>query len=136
MAVHTKHVRRQKNVSGRSSSLSATKAKGRDGRQAIQASALGRGIKHAQDLSEQLNARKVDLIKVDLETAFTFAKIAQEAADNQAKRIRNRQHARRGYDAVRHFLETARLEQAERDAIDRKIDQLKGLLGELGESFV
>lgn len=64
------------------------------------------GVKKARDLEAELNDRKVDLIKTDLEAAYTFASTACQANDGN-KRMRNRKNARKGYDAVLHFLTTA-----------------------------
>lgn len=139
MAVHTKRARRPKNVSGRSSSSSATSKREVRGEHPkpseTQYPAAREQLKYAQTLKNQLEERKVDLIKVDLDTAFTFARIAQDAADDEEKRLRNREHARRGHDAVVHFFQTAGLDPSEREAIYRRIGQLKSLLEDLGESF-
>jgi hypothetical protein len=138
LAAHTKRGRRQKSVSGKSNSSSVTSERRMRGdASALKDAGYGIGrreVNHARSLKAELNERKVDLIKVDLETAFTFMKIAQEAGDDQEKRLRNREHARRGYDAVTHFLETAKLGRSEREAIDRRIGQLKTALEDLGES--
>lgn len=139
MAVHTKRARRPKSVSGKSNSSSATN-KRRAKRQnsanrALKDLAVNNEIGQAQLLGKQLNDQKVDLIKIDLQTSFTFAKIAKDAADDREKQLRNRHHARRGYDAVNHFLETAKLGRSERDAIEQGIGRLKTELEELGESF-
>ena len=138
MAVHTKRERRPKSVSGKSNSSSATNK-----RRAKRQNSANRGLKdfavnkeigQAQLLSKQLNDQKVDLIKIDLQTSFTFAKIAKDSADDREKQLRNRHHARRGYDAVTHFLETAKLARSERDAIEQAIGRLRAELKELGES--
>lgn len=138
MAAHTKRGRRQKNGSGKSNSSSAT-SKRREKTQKYPSRALSDGprkeLKEAELLSQKLNDQKVDLIKIDLETSFTFAKIAKDAADDREKRLRNRRHARRGYDTITHFLRTAILGQSERDAIEKGIGRLKNELQELGESF-
>src|SRR5579864_7292989 len=57
----------------------------------------------ASSLKRELNDRKVDLIKVDLDTAMTFATIARDSSDQQ-KTARNAAHARKGYEAIVHFL--------------------------------
>ncbi|HEY6464640.1 MAG TPA: hypothetical protein VIY69_01535 [Candidatus Acidoferrales bacterium] len=137
MAVHTKRERRPKSVSGKSNSSSATnkrRAKRQNSSRAPKERAR-KELKQAQLLGKQLNDQKVDLIKIDLQTSFTFAKIAKGATDDREKRLRNRHHARRGYDAVTHFLETAKLGRSERDAIEQGIGRLKAELKELGESF-
>lgn len=140
LAVHTKRARRPQNASGKSNSSSVTS----DKRRPIKRTASGPGannralrkeLTQSQLLGKQLNERKVDLIKVDLQTASTFAKIAQDAMDNREKRLRNREHARRGYDAILHFAATASLGRSEREEIDQQIRHLKMALEELGESF-
>ena len=131
---------RPKNGSGKSSSSNGTSSKERSGEQASIVRELARRVvlkerKHSQLLGQELNARKVDLIKVDLQTASTFVKIAQQAGGDREKMLRNREHARRGHDTVVHFLTTAKVERSEREEIEQQIGRLRIALEELGESF-
>lgn len=90
------------------------------------------GVKRAAQLEIELNDRKVDLIKADLDAAYTFASIARQANDRN-KRLRNRKNARKGYETVLHFLTTAKLTPGEAVEIDKGIARLKRVLVELGE---
>lgn len=86
-------------------------------------------------LQSELNLRKIELIKSDLETATTFASIAQDTIDDTPKRSRNRQNARKGYDAVVHYLHSATVSERERGHIEGKLQNLKKMLSALGERF-
>ena len=83
--------------------------------------------------AETLNRAKVDFIKIDLETAITFAKTARESSHPE-KTAGNRQNARKGYDTVIHLLRTATLTQVERENIATKLEWLKAALSDLGET--
>lgn len=89
--------------------------------------------RQSEILKDELNQRQVELIRIDLDTAFTFAKIAKEAGHDVEKRQRNARNARQGYEAVTHFIQTAQLDPNERTALDRKISELRELLSRLGE---
>ncbi len=146
MAVHTKHGRRPKRGSGKSNSSSATKADrvaSGGKREAPYAADEDRssnrdwniaGLKKAAQLKSDLNDRKVDLIKADLNAASTFASIARES-DDEDKRLRNRKNARRGYDTILHFLSTAKLTQRDADEINGGVARLRRALLELGDTF-
>lgn len=77
-------------------------------------------------------------ISTDLDTSLTFANLARQAVDDPDKRARNRKNARRGYDAILHFLrrfDAQELAPAEKEEVDRKLAGLKSALTELGETF-
>jgi hypothetical protein len=86
-------------------------------------------------LKGELNDRQVELIKVDLETAFTFATIANDADGDAQKRERNTYNARRGYDTVLRYMKTAVMGADERTAINERAGELRDLLSGLGETF-
>jgi hypothetical protein len=90
---------------------------------------------HFEQLKSELNQRKIELIEVDIDTAMTFASIAQGAGDDKQKAGRNRKNARKGYDAVTYFLRGASVSKAERIMIQKRIAQLKEILVGLGEQF-
>jgi hypothetical protein len=52
-------------------------------------------------------------LKSDLETATTFAGIAQGATDDTPKRSHNRKNARKGYDAVVNYMHRATVSERE-----------------------
>ncbi len=91
------------------------------------------GMEYSQRAAD-FNRAKVNFIMTDLDVAITFAKIARESTD-QEKVIRNRQNARKGYDAVVHFLSTASLTPMGQKTIKEKLEWLKSALSSLGESF-
>lgn len=86
-------------------------------------------------LKGELNERQVELIKVDLETAFTFATIANDAGGDAQKRERNTYNARRGYDTVVRYMKTAVIGTDERTAINDRVGELRDVLSGLGERF-
>lgn len=116
MAAHTRHARRPKSGSARLNSSSATKA-------------------DLQRLRSEFNQRKVDLVSLDLDVARTFADIAQTAPDDSAKRWRNRRHARQGYDAVVHFMQSVSIGEKQLRDIQKRLGELKAALIDLGEVF-
>ena len=122
----TKRVRKPKSGFARLNSSSATKDNRREARPASL---------QLEELEAELNQRKVDLIKVDLDVAGTFAAIAQNASDDSLKRSRNRRHARQGYDAVVHFMRTALIDEKQRREMQIKLTELKAALAALGEVF-
>ena len=86
------------------------------------------------ELMQQLNQRKIDLIKTDLDAARTFAQIARDSSDPE-KASRNRRNARKGYDTVNHLLSTADVQPGERQTLETEIAALKSALTQLGETF-
>ncbi len=87
-----------------------------------------------ESLVDKVNKAKVDVIKIDLDLAITFAKIARESEDKEAI-TRNQLNARRAYDSVTHYLSTAVLTQVEEENIKTKLEYLKNALADLGEPF-
>jgi len=84
--------------------------------------------------AEPSPAPPADRMKTDLDTALTLAQIARQTPDAD-KAMRNRQNARRGYDAVLRYLSTATLTVAQRQNFERKLVLLKSALVALGESL-
>ena len=142
MAAHTKRGRRRKKGSVKSNSSSAARAEravppkgSTDGMKRALLIASVR-IETAQMLKGELNDRKIDLINTDFEAAMTLADIARGAPEGSEKGLRTRRHARKAYDAILHFLQTARLSVSERDNIDQKLQELREVLRDLGEELV
>lgn len=77
------------------------------------------------------NAR-LRFILTQLNTAERFADTALES-DEDEKKSRNRQNARKGYDAC--FLAAGMLTPDDNGGITSKITSLKSKLQELGETF-
>jgi predicted RNA-binding Zn ribbon-like protein len=145
--VHTKHARRPKRGSVRSSFSNATKAEQlgvlekqrpkRHSRTDDRNSDIrpGRsGEKAAEQLRNDFNDRRLVLIKTELDVGFTFASIALQA-DDENKRLRNCENARKAYDTALHILSTTEVTQGDADGIYEKIAHLKGALIELGEAL-
>lgn len=84
--------------------------------------------------SAELNATSVNFLKIDLDTALTFAKIALHAQDSE-KRDRNRHNARVGYDTVVRLLPKVSPMRTDAVVLAEKLDLLKASLRELGESL-
>ena len=82
----------------------------------------------------RLNQTSADFLKVDMETALTFCEIARDTEDPK-KRLRNRQHARVGYDTIRRLIDKVTLTQVETREMDRKMEMLRSQLQALGEPF-
>ena len=83
---------------------------------------------------ERLNRVSADFLKVDLETALTFVKIARETRD-ASRRNRNLRAARKAYDTVHAFVRKIALEAQESQVIHGRMTRLKSELEALGETF-
>jgi hypothetical protein len=83
--------------------------------------------------SEQFKRVGADFLKVDLETARAFVRIAQTTED-PATRERNRKSARRAYDTVLRFTQTMRLSEGDVKNLKRDLLRLKADLVQLGET--
>jgi len=82
----------------------------------------------------QFNKTRVNFLKVDLETALTFAGIAMRA-ENSMKKARNRRSARRAYDTVVRLIDSVDLPDEDAQLLARKLTRLKSELVSLGEVF-
>ena len=83
----------------------------------------------------RLNRTLKDFLKLDLQTSLTFSGLALQSTDDPAKRQRNRQHARHGYDTITHLLDRVALDRSDARAITRDLRRLKSELRQLGETF-
>ena len=83
---------------------------------------------------QQLNSTNVDFLKIDVETALTFTKIALET-DDREKRDRNRKNARKAYDTILHLRKKVEFRPSQDKFMNEKIEQLKGDLITLGEKL-
>ena len=73
-------------------------------------------------------------LRIDLETAFTFLKIAGETNDD-ARRSRNIQSARKAYETVIKLSRKVELPDEDIQAINKMLEELKTKLADLGEAF-
>jgi len=74
-------------------------------------------------------------LTTDIAVGMTFSRIASFSRQHSERRARNQQRARQAYDAVLHYGSLARLTQAQRVDVDRRLAQLKFALERLGEVF-
>ena len=84
--------------------------------------------------SAELNKTGISFLKIDLDTASTFAEIALRADDTE-KRERNRHNARVGYDTVVRLLPRVTPMRMDAEILTEKLDRLRANLLELGERF-
>ena len=71
-------------------------------------------------------------LRTELRAGITRAHIAKNTSD-ESKKQRNRQEARKAYDAVLRFLPQTFLSQEEKEEIDSKLTELKFALRSLGD---
>lgn len=83
---------------------------------------------------ERMNQASVQFLKIDLETAFTFVRIAQDTKDT-ARRARNIQSARKAYETVLKFSRKLDLHPDDTLTINQALEGLKTKLTRLGEVF-
>jgi hypothetical protein len=82
----------------------------------------------------RFNKVSTDFLKIDLETALTFTQLALQTPDRE-KKERNRQAARKAYNAIMHLIGRVSLSGVEADHFEKNLRRLKSELIELGESF-
>jgi hypothetical protein len=82
----------------------------------------------------RLNQTSADFLKVDVATALTFCEIARGTHDLR-KKLRNRQHARVGYDTIRYLLSKVTLTKEEAQYLAENLHELRIQLVALGEAF-
>jgi hypothetical protein len=83
----------------------------------------------------RLNRASVDFLKIDLQTALTFTGIALQNEADAAKRRRNQENARKGYDTILRLMEKVSLTADDSCYISSHLKRLKGELSQLGETF-
>jgi len=77
-------------------------------------------------------AAEVDFLRSELDTGLTLSKIALDST-RRNKSSRNRDNARKAYDAVIRFLPKVSLTDEEALELKTKLEQLKAELSDLGE---
>jgi hypothetical protein len=82
----------------------------------------------------RMNRANADFLKVDLETALTFAKIARETDDKSTKK-RNQGAARKAYDTILKMLSKVDWTAGDSRVVKLGLDRLKVELEVLGETF-
>jgi hypothetical protein len=103
------------------------------GKQSVVERPASRTKKLTQQLSDtgkQLNATNADFLRIDVETALTFTRLAL-GTDNPEKKERNCKNARKAYDTIlslrRSVTFTPRQETYMREMLNRLRDELKSL---------
>jgi hypothetical protein len=82
----------------------------------------------------EMNQKSADFLKIDVETALIFSKIALESYDS-AKKQRNRKNARKGYDTILRLKQKVVLGEDDVRYLSGQLQQLKSNLQSLGEVF-
>lgn len=85
-------------------------------------------------IAGQANEARRDFLQIDSQVALTFSGIAL-AASNEEKRRRTTRTARTAYDTIMRLRSGVDLSDAERDKLDRNLEQLKRELLRLGENL-
>jgi hypothetical protein len=80
----------------------------------------------------RLNRASAEFLKIDVETALTFSKIAQQSQDSWKKQ-RNRDNARHGYDTILRLIDKVSLTHDEAQFLSEKLAELRSELLKLGE---
>jgi hypothetical protein len=83
---------------------------------------------------DRMNRARADFLKVDLETALTFVKIAH-TTDDEFRKERNCRAARKAYETVVRLQKKVDLTTNDGLALKRGLDRLKSELERLGETF-
>lgn len=92
-------------------------------------------LKPDDNIQNRLERTGFTFFITDIELAMTLVRIAADSDKDPEKRARNRQNARRAYDAVLRLSTSAALKDEERAEVDEKLRQLKSRLEEIGETF-
>lgn len=80
-----------------------------------------------------MNRASAEFLKIDLETALTFVKIARQTPDDVRKK-RNCRAARRAYETVMRFIPKVELNPQDAQVITLALNQLRSDLEALGEA--
>jgi hypothetical protein len=83
---------------------------------------------------EKMDRVSAEFLRIDLETALTFLKIARQSGDDLRKR-KNCLAARQAYETVARLSAKIRMSSSERLTVTVGLDQLKFELQQLGEIF-
>ena len=86
-------------------------------------------------IGRALNATAVDMLKTDLDTALTFARIAEQDTSHGEKKRRNRKNARKAYDSIVSYAKRVEVTVDEKQEMLEKLTRLKSALTRLGERF-
>jgi hypothetical protein len=87
------------------------------------------------DLREDLNRNSYQLLRVDIDAALTFARIAAAAEAGSEKRTRNKSNARNAYDSIQHLRKNVPMTEQQERELEVRVAELRGALKILGDSF-
>jgi hypothetical protein len=88
-----------------------------------------------RNVRANLNRNSYHLLRVDIETAMTFSRIASGSEEGSDKRARNQSNARTAYDSVQHLRKNVSMTQEQEQALDAGLAELRLGLESLGEQF-
>jgi hypothetical protein len=83
---------------------------------------------------ERMNRASAEFLKIDLQTALTFVKIAQETRD-EIRRKRNCVAARKAYETVMRLVPKVELNAQDAQVVTLGLNKLRSDLEGLGEAF-
>jgi hypothetical protein len=83
---------------------------------------------------DEINRTTAEFLKIDVETALTFSKIAMQSF-NVEKKQRNCKNARKGYETIFRLMHKLDLGQDDAHYLSHQLEQLKSNLQSLGEVF-
>lgn len=92
---------------------------------------MPRGL-NSREIRRVSDRLKVELLFTDCELGMTFLDVAAKSGNSETVQ-RSRQHARRAYETVRHYMPKVVLSPAETKAIKSKLSELKRRLASVGE---
>jgi len=87
------------------------------------------------DLRENLNRNSYELLRIDIEAALTFSRIASGADPQSDKRSRNQKNGRAAYDSVQHLRKNVSMTAQQAQELDDGLGNLRSVLEALGEKF-
>ena len=88
---------------------------------------------HDWTKSSALN-NAVEFLLIDLDTALTFMDVA-ETTGNEETRQRNFQNARTAYDSILQLMQKVTLDDAQNEAIRKKLTLVRTRLEAVGQKF-
>ena len=87
------------------------------------------------ELRKDLNQKSFELLKIDVEAALTFTRIATGADHGSDKRVRNQGNALTAYDSIQHLRKNVVVTPEQDQELEDGLERLKSALRKLGEKF-
>lgn len=95
---------------------------------------MGDQIVRGIEIQGELRKAGADFLQTELEAALTFAKAALAAENDFARRKRDQENARKGYDTLQRFRWQFPVAASAEREFDEKLHKLKRELEYLGET--